>query len=235
MKHAGYVVTVLSTFFFSNFFNAVNASMEEAAFLRHVAEQYILAQFPDQGRDYQVEVTAAKLDPNRNYGGKCEGYLTAQLQGSDIKTSSSVKITCTKPGNNFSIIVPVKIKMKRPAFVAATGIPHGSVITDAMIKEVWLSETENQSGAINLRESLVGSKVRKDIRAGEQIRPSSLCMICKGDSISLEARKGGLSLKTQGVALSDGNYGEEIQVRNSKSKKVIQATVRAVGVAEVAF
>lgn len=234
MKRVSYVITVLISFFFSSI-STVNASSDEVAFLRHVAEQYIIAQFPEEGKDYQVEVTAAKLDPNRDYGGRCEGYLTAQLQGSDIKTNSSVKITCTKPGKNFSIIVPVKVKIKRPTFVAATGIPHGTVITDSMLKEVWLSETENQGGAINLRESLVGSKVRKDIRAGEQIRPSSLCMICKGDSISLEARKGGLSLKTQGVALSDGNYGEEIQVRNIKSKKVIQATVKAAGVAEIAF
>jgi flagella basal body P-ring formation protein FlgA len=52
-----------------------------------------------------------------------------------------------------------------------------------------------------------------------------LCYVCKGDSIVINASIGGLSIKTNGVAQQDGNLGDTIMVRNSHSKKVIDAKV----------
>ena len=45
------------------------ATREEAQFLRTVAEQYMLAQFRDQGDGSRIEVQAAGLDARRDYGG----------------------------------------------------------------------------------------------------------------------------------------------------------------------
>ena len=203
------------------------ASQAEVNFLRHVAEQYILAQFPNEDeQNRKIEVKAAKLDGSRNYGGRCEGYLTAELQGEVIKNSSIVKISCTRPKNGYTILVPVTVKILRPALIANQAIPHSSVITDDMLTESWIPEHEHQSGTVGLRSQVVGSKVKKDIKAGEQIKLNNFCLVCKGDQVNLLAEKGNLSLKAPGFALTDGNYGDSIQVRNAKSKKIVQAVVR---------
>ncbi|MCR5537474.1 MAG: flagellar basal body P-ring formation protein FlgA [Succinivibrio sp.] len=212
------------------------ASQAEVNFLRHVAEQYIIAQFPKRpDDDRKIEVRASKLDGSRNYGGRCEGYLTAELQGEELKNSNIVKISCTRPKNGYTLLVPVSVKILRPALVAVQNIPHGTMITDELLTETYLPEHEHQAGSVGLRSQVVGSKVKKDIKAGEQIKLNSFCLVCKGDQVNLIAEKGNLSLKAAGFALTDGNYGDAIQVRNAKSKKIVQAVVRSPTEVQVVF
>ena len=158
------------------------ATVEEVAFLRRVAEQYVLAQFQNRTDDIKVEVEAGRLDERRNYGGRCEGYLTAQLRGNEIR-----------------------------------------------------SENTNLTTAVSDPNVLVGSRLKRDVRQGEQIRSNGFCVVCKNDKVNIVARSGGLSLKTSGIALQEGNVNESIRVRNIKSDKVISAVVTAPGEVQVIF
>jgi flagella basal body P-ring formation protein FlgA len=60
-------------------------------------------------------------------------------------------------------------------------------------------------------------------------------MVCKGDIISIFAKTSTLTIKTQGVALKDGNLGEQIQVKNQKSGKIVSGRVKDVDSIEVNF
>ena len=210
------------------------ATSAEAEFLRTVAEQYVLAQFPQGLQDgAKIDVKAARLDERRDYGGKCEGYLTAELQGSRITRSSQVKITCAKPGAGYTIYVPVTVRRLIPSITAATSLPRATVIGPGMLKEDYVDESTNSQAAINDAKVLEGAKLKRDIRQGEQIRNGDICMVCRGDPVNIEAVTSNLSLKAQGEALTDGNLNDQVQVRNSKSKKVITATVTASGTVRV--
>ena len=58
-------------------------------------------------------------------------------------------------------------------------------------------------------------------------------MVCKGDNVTIYAKTRTLTIKTTGVALQDGNVGEQIRVRNQKSGKTISARVKDVESVEV--
>ena len=211
------------------------ATVEEVEFLRRVAEQYVLAQFQNRTDDIKVEVEAGRLDERRNYGGRCEGYLTAQLRGNEIRSSSQVMISCSQPGNQYTLYIPVRVSVLTPALVAARNLTKGNVISPDDLKQVYLNENTNLTTAVSDPNVLVGSRLKRDVRQGEQIRSNGFCVVCKNDKVNIVARSGGLSLKTSGIALQEGNVNESIRVRNIKSDKVISAVVTAPGEVQVIF
>ena len=216
-------------------FAPVSATPSEAAFLSNVAKEYMKAQFPADTREKKYVVKAGKLDSNREYGGKCTGFLTAELVGSEIRRSNVVKITCSRKVKPYTINVPVSVTIYRASTIAAVNIPKGAVISQDMIEDTYVNESTNTAAAITDRSMVVGSKARKDIKAGEQIRISDFCLISKGDVVAIEANSKNLSIKAQGIALEEGKLNDQIQVRNSKSGKIIYGVVRGPGLVEVIF
>ena len=213
----------------------VGATVQEAEFLRKVAEQYVLAQFQNRSDDIRVQVEAGRLDERRDYGGKCEGYLTAQLRGNEIRTTSQVIISCDQPGNKYTLYIPVRVSILTPALVAARNLTKGNVISPDDLATVYIDENTNLTTAVSDPNILVGSRLKRDVRQGDQIRSNGFCVVCKNDKVNIVARSHGLSLKTSGIALQEGNINESIQVRNLKSEKVISAVVTAPGEVQVIF
>lgn len=213
----------------------VGATVQEAEFLRKVAEQYVLAQFQNRSDDIKVQVEAGRLDERRDYGGKCEGYLTAQLRGNEIRTTSQVMISCDQPGNKYTLYIPVRVSILTPALVAARNLTKGNVISPDDLATVYIDENTNLTTAVSDPNILVGSRLKRDVRQGDQIRSNGFCVVCKNDKVNIVARSHGLSLKTSGIALQEGNINESIQVRNLKSEKVISAVVTAPGEVQVIF
>ncbi|MBQ9274055.1 MAG: flagellar basal body P-ring formation protein FlgA [Succinivibrio sp.] len=211
------------------------ATEQEAAFLRHVAEQYMLAQFPTERDGVRIQVKAGVIDTRKDYGGKCPGYLTAQLQGSRITENSKVKIVCKDQKHPYSVVVPVTVKRQRLTMVAAENLPRGTVLSEQMLEEVWLDENAITPGTVNERLAVVGSRLKKDLKAGDTLRNGMFCLVCKGDTVSLEANNGKLSLKTTAEAVEDGNLADNIRVKNLKSKKIISARVTGAGTVSVQF
>ena len=216
--------------------SVARATPQEAEFLRTVAEQYILAQFQNQDYgDKKLEVKAGKLDERRNYGGRCTNYLTAELRGNEIKSTSQVKITCSDPKNPYTIYVPVKVALLSPALVAARNLTRGSIIGSSDLRTIYLNDDTNLTTAVSDPNILVGSRLKRDVKEGDQIRSNSFCVVCKNDKVSIVAKSHGLALKTMGIALDDGGINQSIRVRNLKSQKVISAVVSAPSEVQVIF
>ena len=77
---------------------------------------------------------------------------------------------------------------------------------------------------------LVGSRLKRDLRAGQPVRQNQICVVCRGDKVEIQALTGGMQIKTQGTALQDGSFGEAIRVENNRSKRVIQARITSYNV-----
>lgn len=217
------------------YLNCVQATTSEAAFLSNVAEQYMLAQFENNNPDKKIIVKAGKLNPNRNYGGKCSGFLTAELQGGQIKRSNVVKITCSRKEKPYSVNVPVTVIVQRATLMASQNIAKGSIVDASVLEKNFINENLNTSGTVTDTQAIVGAKARRDIRAGEIINIDDFCIIAKGDLVNIVARSKGLEIKTQGQALEEGKLNDLIQVKNIKSKKVIQAQVIGPNLVQVIF
>ena len=229
------ILSLIVLFISSVFARNAIATTEEALFLENVAKQYILAQFTEKNDNIRYNVKVSKVDRNRDFGGKCTGYLSAKLLTPEIKKNSIVKVICRRDKNPYSIQIPVSIIVQRATIVASENIPKGSPITNAMIEKKFVNENLILNSSITDPSLIIGSKTKKDIRVGEFLKISDLCLVAKGDVVTITARSHGLEIKATGVAMEEGKLNETISVKNMKSGKIIQALVKSANLVEVIF
>ena len=93
-------------------------------------------------------------------------------------------------------------------------------------------------GYLDRLDLAIGKQLRRPLSAGRPISPDQLSTaqaILKGDEVLIEALTGLLSVKSTGIALSNGGIGEQINVRNSRSDKIIRARVVGPGKVRVSM
>lgn len=212
-----------------NFLNLTYASEQEAKFLETVAEQYILAQFPNLSDDEKITVKANPVNPNKNYGGKCEGYLTAELSSDKLKPVSMVKINCSRKDNPYTLYVRVNITKKIVSLVASRNLDRNSFISSNDLQEIYIDARDRDDGSISNKKFLLGAKLKRNIKEGQGIKNSDICSVCKDDRVTIRLNNKSLTLKTSGFALEDGNINDNIKVKNAKSNKIIYGKVTDIG------
>ena len=136
-------------------------------------------------------------------------------------------MVCTKPSASFTVLVPVTVRKMVLALTAVQNLPRRSVLDESMFAKTFVDADVNSNKAVSDISMLQGSRLKKDLKAGEQIKNGDFCMVCRGDPVAIEAQTGSLSVKTTGQALGDGNTGDQVQVRNAKSGKLVTGMVTA--------
>ncbi|MGR5064423.1 flagellar basal body P-ring formation chaperone FlgA [Photobacterium sp. DNB22_13_2] len=196
------------------------------------AAQDHIAQLTEQANG-RFTITPPNLD-NRLRLPECPEPLVTDIPNSNsLSGTVSVLVRCEPL--NWQIYVPVRVQQVLDRVVAKSPLPRGSVITSADI-DVEEVELRRQRGAsFSDPKQLIGSKVKRPVRLGEIILASDVCLVCRNDAVLIKAGNDGLSIITEGKALSDGSLGEQIRVQNNRSKKVITGVVSAVGEVTVRY
>lgn len=95
---------------------------------------------------------------------------------------------------------------------------------------------EPRPGEIGLPEDVIGLSARATLYAGRPIRAQDLgppIVVERNSFVTLEFRRGGLSLRTEGRALDEGGVGDRVRVMNLESRRTVFGVVTAPGVVEV--
>ena len=97
-------------------------------------------------------------------------------------------------------------------------------------------ETRFQRGHIfDQLTSLISAKIKRNVSINEPLRNNDICLVCRNDVVILNTSQQGLAIVAKSTALSDGSLGDQIKVRNSKSNRVVSATITGVGQVAVKF
>lgn len=213
--------------------NFACATPSEAQFFEKVAFNYVNAHFKNLPADEKVKIEVDRVDPKRNFNGRCEGFLTAEIIGGTLKANSTVKISCSDPSNTYTLYVPVKITSLKARIVASRDIARGEVVGPHDYSSEFIENTRLSTGVITNPKQLEGVRVKRDLKQGDFFVLSNICTVCKGDRVTIEATNGSLSLKTSGEAVEDGNVNDTIQVRNLKTRKIIPGIVTGPGIVSI--
>lgn len=199
--------------------------------LQSQAEQFVLSHM-NIDEPNKVEAQAASIDSRRPIHA-CDGHLTFSLAGSaTIKRNTSVKISCNlEPAWEFYL--PVRVRILKPFVTVNEAISKDTRLTADMLKIDMMDSVMMRGDTYSDISALVGSRSKRDLRPGQPVRQSQVCMICREDTVQIEAATSAISIKTEGRAMQDGNMGETIRVENSRSKKIINSTVVGVGQVKV--
>ena len=128
-----------------------------------------------------------------------------------------------------------KASVMQNALVLKASLKKGQRIDPSMV-EAQMIDALRHKNSINSITQLDEVIARRSIPAGRILSRRDLTMaptINKGDAIMIQAKRGGLSIRTAGYALDAGHIGEQIRATNNRSGKEVRGIVRSRGLIEV--
>lgn len=178
----------------------------------------------------QTRLDIGLIDPRLRLR-KCSTPLQLeQLGNKGLSGKVNIRIRCQS--ESWGIFIPVDIQVYGPVVVSRVTLPRGSII-----RQEVLALREMETSALNYSyfqsiEQVAGTEATKAIQANGVIFSNMVQAadaVRKGDDVIISARTGNLNVRIKGQALQDGAIGEQIQVRNSQSKRIIKAIITGPG------
>ena len=193
--------------------------------LQQLAVDFVSEHMPDLNTTPQI--SALPLDsriPDR----LCESPLNKELPTEPpFNRQVTVQLKC-QDINSWTQYVHVRIIELEPVVVVTTSLTRGEVIRAEHLRLEMKPKQFVRTQYVQDESILIGSRSKRNLRGGTPIVMSQVCMVCKGDNVTIYASLRGLRIKTTGIALEDGTLDELVRVKNKKSGKVLNARVDGV-------
>lgn len=194
-----------------------------------------LRQQADFSDDYTIVIS--NLDPRLQLE-QCSEPLNMRLASQlGYATSVSVKVSCRAP-KPWAIYVPAHVQQFAEVTVVSRNLSSGTIITEQDLIKTRMNIASAGNGFIVDANRALGKQLKRSLGSGQAIKLSHLKepkIVKRGDKVVLEAANTSVRVVTSGQALAAGQIGEQIQVRNDNSDRIVDATVIAPGRVRVIF
>lgn len=157
----------------------------------------------------------------------CSVPLSANIPENYSSRNVNVKISCDS-STPWHIFLPVKIETVIPVLVTKSKVSKGSVLNDDNMMIEWRDLYMIRGEVLEDMQSVIGARSKRSLLQGTILSNNVICVVCKGETITIVARSDDFMIKTAGVALSDATFGEQVKVKNSRSGRTITAQVEAI-------
>lgn len=141
-----------------------------------------------------------------------------------------------KPWKTIQAIADVSATVD--AIVPTRFVKHDELIDAGDLKTVKVRVLQLNHSFITNRDEVVGKSAARPLQADTPLRTGFVkpaLVIKKGDRVTIEVRRGGLSIQTYGITKSNGQVGQTIMVANVDSGREFRAKVVAPNLVQVEF
>lgn len=232
-KTIGPLLVLILSLFFSSFAIA-EEELQPIEDLYSAARLFVYQQTKVANNE-DLEVSVNNLDSRLTLR-KCalpvEAFLPPSVNANPIKL---VGVRCNNPVS-WSLYIPVKTAINTKVITSAKLLPVSHIISSNDLEWVKQDKTQLHHGYYQSEEELLGKVIKRPLAAGAVITPDiiqSQQVIKRGDTVSIVASIGGLTVKSKGLAMQGGEIGETIKIKNQDSKRVIEAIVASAGTVKV--
>lgn len=200
------------------------------ASIQTAAEQHVLndVNAPNQ----EINVAAGHID-NRLRLTACNQELdTFAPYGRRNTSRVTIGVRCNDD-DGWTLYVPVTLSVIKEIAVAGRELPRGTILTAADLKLEKRDVARLHRGYIEHPRQAIGKKLKRRLHADAVLTPGQLLIqhaVKKGSQVVIVAEIGGLQVRMNGKALSNGAVGERIKVENNSSSRRIEVTVVASGI-----
>jgi flagella basal body P-ring formation protein FlgA len=184
-------------------------------------------------------------DRQRFLAGPIENHLQQDKCGRPIralvaspqhmKDRVMIELRCQDP-KPWHIYVPVRIVSTSPVAIAAHAIVAGTVIKAGDLKVEEHDISELPLGFLDDPAIAVGLTAGRPIAGGAFLTNQQLVAakaVQRGQSVTLLADVGGMSVRMAGRALSDGLMNQRVKVQNMSSGRIVEGIARSEQVVEI--
>lgn len=200
----------------------INVQVSEAI------KQHFLTKVPDSRLQIQLNPIPSQLRLS-----PCQNPLQVKLpfhSGQRI----TAKVSCSQP--RWSLFVTGTVKHYKTIVVATSPIVKGSRLSAGKLALREREISNLRGDYFQRQQDVVGRVARISIGTDAAITPRMLAQaqaIQRGDPVIIEARRGSVVIRTEGIAQENGKEGEVISVLNSRSNIEIRARITGPGRVQV--
>ncbi len=206
---------------------------EVTSYLQEKAQEFVLGQL-DVPLDAQAQVQAASIDERLPLS-RCEEHLSITLPAKmEIRRNTTVYLKCEEE-KPWDLYLPVRISIQKPYVTVSTPVAKGDILSESVLTQAYQDQTLIRGDYLSDTKALIGVRSKRELKPGQPIRLSQVCVVCKGDQVTLSAENSSMQIKTMARALQDGSFGDMIRLVNIRSGKTVQGKVNAVGSVVVTF
>lgn len=212
---------------------AVVADFQDLAPLEAIAKNEAARQFPTLTARQRFVV--GPIEPRLQLA-KCSRPVTPLLASPNhMRDRVMIELRCPDP-KSWHIYVQVRIVGTSPVAVAAHAIIAGSVLkaSDLRVEEHDLSDLP--LGFLDDPAIAVGLTASRPIAGGSYLTNQQLVAqkaVLRGQSVTLIADTGGMSVRMAGRALGDGLINQRVKVQNLSSGKIVEGIARSEQTVEI--
>ena len=167
---------------------------------------------------------------------KCSRPLKAFVASPQhMKDRVMIELRC-QDAKPWHLYVPVRIVATSPVAVAAHAIIAGTVIKATDLKTEEHDVSELPLGFLDDPSIAIGLTAARPIAGGAYISNQQLVApktVQRGQSVTLIADAGGMSVRMAGRALSDGLMNQRVRVQNLSSGKIVEGIARSEQTVEI--
>lgn len=174
----------------------------------------------------QAQIRVYPLD-SRSQDRECAVPLQFSLVNPKLQTQNSIKVLC-ETDSGWQLYLSAKVSQMQEVVVSRRQLAPGVILNKEMIQMESRDQLYSRGAVVTDLALLDGARTKKSLSRGQILTLQDLCLVCKGDMVTIEVISGSLSVATSGKALSDGSLGDNIQVQNLNSGRKVQASVTAV-------
>jgi flagellar basal body P-ring formation protein FlgA len=167
---------------------------------------------------------------------KCSRPLKAFVASPQhMKDRVMIELRC-QDAKPWHLYVPVRIVATSPVAVAAHAIIAGTVIKATDLKTEEHDVSELPLGFLDDPAIAIGLTAGRPIAGGAYISNQQLVApktVQRGQSVTLIADAGGMSVRMAGRVLSDGLMNQRVRVQNLSSGKIVEGIARSEQTVEI--
>lgn len=228
-----YISALASALLALAFTASAHAGVQSLTSIQAAAEEFVRASLPENSLKHFV--TAGNLDPRLRLD-ECGSPLEAFSQGTSLnsgRTTIGVRCPAASP---WTIYVPVTIEVEVSVLVLRRPLARRSRVELADVEPQVRRMPGLATVFINDTASLQGHRLKRALPAGtaltvEMLQPDLL--VRRGQQVTLIAANGGVQIRAQGQALTEGGISDRVRVQNVSSLKVVEGVVESDGIVRV--
>jgi len=202
-----------------------SATTLDRAYIQSFVKSYLEEKIPAPSNG-KISIHVAKIDP-RIIINPCEVPIEANIPENITRRNVNIKITCAD-SISWQMYLPVKIERTFAVVVAIETIEKGVILSKQNIGLEYIASNKIRGEKLTDITAVLGSRAEKRIGKGRTITRKNVCLVCKGDAITIIAKAQNFMIKTQGTALNSGNLNQQIKVKNTGSGRVIKSKISAI-------
>ena len=193
--------------------------------IRRAAENMVRSELPQTKATYFV--TAGNLDARLRVA-ECDVPLEAFTSNSNATSGrSTIGVRCASKAQ-WTIYVSVTVEIEAPIYVLRRALARRSPVQADDVELQTRRLPGIESSFINDVGNLRGRRLKRALPAGTPLTADVLVpdvLVKRGQQVTLVSATGGIEIRAQGQALTDGGASDRIRVQNVTSLKVVEGVV----------